>query len=266
MSFDNANLPSVSELLAITTKNAMEKRVSEIDKSECLYPINKNIKSKYNKLINKKAINICEGRINYVSLRQYSYESRFNTKREDFYNKKYMVELSADAKEEIINWSNNGEHGIVSMRKKLEKTKYIVEKYEKYLNALFWWDSKINNKDTDKKKVNRYKKNFKKTVVSFLFVIEKWNAKHDNYKLKFLRPDITHGSGRMKIRRKIIEEFQLNLNCEKSSFELDCRRYANLCHIKKTVEKIENAFLNAKYNPRTKLGYKFVNDLYDENF
>ena len=42
MSFDNANLPSVSNLLAITTKNAMEKRVSEIDQSECLYPINKN--------------------------------------------------------------------------------------------------------------------------------------------------------------------------------------------------------------------------------
>ena len=36
--------------------------------------------------------------------------------------------------------------------------------------------------------------------------------------------------------------------------------------IKDSANKIGNYFLNAKYNPRTQLGEKFVNSLYDENF
>ena len=34
----------------------------------------------------------------------------------------------------------------------------------------------------------------------------------------------------------------------------------------KFVRKIENYYLNAKYNPRTPLGVRFANKLYDDNF
>ena len=37
-------------------------------------------------------------------------------------------------------------------------------------------------------------------------------------------------------------------------------------HYKPFVLKIENYYLNAKYNPRTPIGKKFANALYDENF
>jgi len=273
MSFNNANLPSVSNLLAITTKNVMEKRISQIDKSECLYPINKNIKNKYNKLINKKAINICEGRLNYIKLRKYSYEIKYYwaANGDSWLNKRlrYSTDItnrSADAKEQMINWANGDDCGITSMKKKIEKQKDIIKKYEEYLNKLFWWNKAIDNKDTDKKKVNKYKKHFKQTVVGFLWIVEKWNAKQKNSRMEFMRPDITHANGRMKIRRKIIEEFERNIRTEKFNSTYLFREYANLSHIKKTVEKLENGFLNAKYNPKTKLGYKFMNDLYDENF
>ena len=35
---------------------------------------------------------------------------------------------------------------------------------------------------------------------------------------------------------------------------------------KKFIKKIEDYYLQAKYNPKTNIGYKFVNGLYDENF
>lgn len=35
---------------------------------------------------------------------------------------------------------------------------------------------------------------------------------------------------------------------------------------KKFIKKIENYYLQAKYNPRTPIGKKFANALYDENF
>jgi len=34
----------------------------------------------------------------------------------------------------------------------------------------------------------------------------------------------------------------------------------------KAVPKIENYYLNAKYNPHTEIGKKYINSLYDENF
>ena len=42
------------------------------------------------------------------------------------------------------------------------------------------------------------------------------------------------------------------------------QRYYN--RIKPFVLKIENYYLNAKYNPRTPIGEKFANALYNENF
>ena len=46
---------------------------------------------------------------------------------------------------------------------------------------------------------------------------------------------------------------------EKKEAEYQKNRY-------KFVRKIENYYLNAKYNPRTPLGVRFANKLYDDNF
>jgi len=281
MSFNNANLPSVSNLLAIATKNDMKKMISLTDKSEVLYPPHYQKGKKYNKLIFKKVINICEGRKSYVELRRFSYEARFSDAKKMVYNKtingrkcflkthltKSVGDHSVTAKECLLDYANNGECAITSIKKKIEKQKYIIKEYEECLDKLFLWNKAIDNKDTEKLVVNKYKKLFKARVVNFLWIIEKWNAKQTNKKrMEFMRPDITHANGRMKIRRKIIEEFERNLKIEKQDIDELLFIYANLSHIKKTVDKIENTFLNAKYNPKTKLGYKFMNDLYDENF
>lgn len=47
---------------------------------------------------------------------------------------------------------------------------------------------------------------------------------------------------------------------------LDDLKEARDAYYKPFVLKIENYYLNAKYNPRTPIGEKFANALYNENF
>ena len=62
------------------------------------------------------------------------------------------------------------------------------------------------------------------------------------------------------------EEYWTNDNCEKE-WEQDCRREWLIEGTEKLFAlKIEKYYLDAKYNPRTPIGEKFANALYDENF
>ena len=62
------------------------------------------------------------------------------------------------------------------------------------------------------------------------------------------------------------EEYWTNDNCEKE-WEQDCRREWLIEETEKLFAlKIEKYYLDAKYNPRTPIGEKFANALYDENF
>ena len=62
------------------------------------------------------------------------------------------------------------------------------------------------------------------------------------------------------------EEYWTNDNCEKE-WEQDCRREWLIKRTEKLFAlKIEKYYLDAKYNPRTPIGEKFANALYDENF
>jgi len=53
---------------------------------------------------------------------------------------------------------------------------------------------------------------------------------------------------------------------DQAQMEANVEEEAEERYMKAIVSRIENAFLNAKYNPRTPLGKKFVESLYDENF
>jgi len=62
------------------------------------------------------------------------------------------------------------------------------------------------------------------------------------------------------------EEYWTNDNCEKE-WEQDCKREWLIEGTEKLFAlKIEKYYLDAKYNPRTPIGEKFANALYDENF
>jgi len=213
--------------------------------------------------------NIRQARKEYKNLRETSYDIRYNNRPIWWDTKRRnpnIADHSASAKQTLISWGNAHESGITGLKKKIEKTKYMIDAYDKCLDKLFFYNTEIEKKDTDKKVAYKDKKLFKNTTLQFLLIIETWNAQHKNKVHHFMIPDITHASGRFKNREKIIAEFERNLRIEKSDLQYNFKLISNLLHIKKTIETIETKFLNAKYNPKTKLGYKFMNDLYDENF
>lgn len=62
--------------------------------------------------------------------------------------------------------------------------------------------------------------------------------------------------------RKLMFEEQITLSEKISKFEDFIQKINEI----NSVPIIENYYLNAKYNPHTEIGKKYVNSLYDENF
>jgi len=257
MSINTNNLPSVASLLAIQTIEHMASGLA-------LSP----------KIIKDKARNIEDGIHRYKKHIQNSYDIRYNNsrwcglhfKRTGYRN---IIEMSASAKSKMLHYGGVGYYGINCVKERVYKQKKILDKYNKVLDKLVKWNKDINlskNGKFSKTQANQLKKEFKKEVLTFLLFISTWNERNENKRNQFMRPDVTTAKGRMRTQDKIIEEMERCLNIEYREMERTLEEYAHLIHIKKQVERIENGFLNAKYNPKTKLGYKFMNDLYDENF
>jgi len=77
------------------------------------------------------------------------------------------------------------------------------------------------------------------------------------------------GDGIQKWRRDL-KNAEYNMQQAINHMKQEIERYSvgavGYFIVKKSVDKIQNFYLNAKYNPRTEIGEKFVNKLYDENF
>lgn len=251
------NLPSVASLLAIQTKEFMAR-----DNGHYQYP----------NIIKKKARNIEDGIRRYKKHIRNGYVLEKPTGYNPFTRTmgfKNIVDMSASAKGKMLQYGGVGYYGINALKERIFKQQKIIIKYNKVLDKLFKWRKDINLSKSgqfSKTQANQLKKDFKKEVLTFLLFISYWNERNENKRLQFMRPDVTTANGRMRTQDKIIDNLELHLNMEYRQMERNLEEYVHLIHIKKQVEKIENGFLNARYNPKTKIGYKFVNDLYDENF
>jgi len=92
--------------------------------------------------------------------------------------------------------------------------------------------------------------------------IDDWNYNLDN---EHIIDDLDDGYDEELIQQNIDEMIETieRLNNERL---FQTHAFAIKRNIEKSVQKIEKYYLNAKYNPRTQIGEKFVNKLYDENF
>jgi len=82
-----------------------------------------------------------------------------------------------------------------------------------------------------------------------------------NYEMEEQMDEINDGIDPIFITETITEmDDIISLLKEEHAIHFDAYKKA------RCVRKIENYYLNAKYNPRTQIGEKFVNKLYDENF
>ena len=106
-----------------------------------------------------------------------------------------------------------------------------------------------------------------KTEIAFMYYNDEY--KKDEYKREEDRIDDRYNR-LVYVNRKFIinktdpiwKKLKLVMNVEESLY----REINRTDFRKKFVLKIENYYLQAKYNPRTEIGERFVNKLYSENF